>query len=334
MCKRSLANSKMTLNTQGAPIIVAERIIEWRSYLQRRRTIDSADIAKFEQQLMAHHVELQKAGLDDDEAFLIAVKRIGDQQSRVWGSTFEFADQLWKQLNAMRSKNKVRVSWGAEAVVAIGLAIAAALAIKVPELMGVRIDGSDANPSFYARNLSLFVLPFLAVYFVWKREVKRSNLVWMITPFALAAVLMNVIPFASLGSTELLAALHLPIAMWMLVGLSYASGNWRDHDHRMNYVRFSGEWFICYSLIALGGGVFMGITNMIFSAISLDVEWLVSTWILPCGAMGAVIIAGWLVESKQNLLESMAPILTLLFTPLFTVLLFDHDALDRQRHQC
>ena len=119
----------------------------------------------------------------------------------------------------------------------------------------------------------------------------------------------------------MLAALHLPMALWLAVGVAYAGGHWRDHQQRMNYVRFSGEWFIYYALIAAGGGVLMGITMFIFGAIGLDVELLLTSWILPCGAMGAVIIAGWLVEAKQSVIENMAPVLTMLFTPLFTLML-------------
>jgi hypothetical protein len=89
----------------------------------------------------------------------------------------------------------------------------------------------------------------------------------------------------------------------------------------MNYVRFSGEWFIYYALTALGGGVLMLLTLFIFSAIGLPPERLLATWILPCGAVGAVVIAAWLVEAKQSVIESMAPVLTLVFTPLFTLVL-------------
>ena len=39
------------------------------------------------------------------------------------------------------------------------------------------------------------------------------------------------------------------------------------------------------------------------------------------GAAGAVIIAGWLVEAKQSVIENMAPVLTKVFTPLTTLLL-------------
>ena len=42
---------------------------------------------------------------------------------------------------------------------------------------------------------------------------------------------------------------------------------------------------------------------------------------LPSGAAGAVVVAAWLVESKQRVVENMAPVLTMLFTPLFAVML-------------
>jgi hypothetical protein len=65
----------------------------------------------------------------------------------------------------------------------------------------------------------------------------------------------------------------------------------------------------------------MMLTLFIFHAIGLRAEPLVFTWILPCGALGAVVIAAWLVEAKQSVIENMAPVLTLLFTPLFTLVL-------------
>jgi hypothetical protein len=44
-------------------------------------------------------------------------------------------------------------------------------------------------------------------------------------------------------------------------------------------------------------------------------------WMVPCGGLGAVLVASWLVEAKQSVIESMAPVLTRLFTPLFTIIL-------------
>jgi hypothetical protein len=88
----------------------------------------------------------------------------------------------------------------------------------------------------------------------------------------------------------------------------------------MDFVRFSGELVIYYVLIAIGGGVLTGFTVGMFAAIEMDARWLAQDWLLPCGAMGAVIIGSWLVEAKQRVVENMAPVLTRLFTPLFTAL--------------
>jgi hypothetical protein len=117
------------------------------------------------------------------------------------------------------------------------------------------------------------------------------------------------------------AALHLPIALWLVVGIAYVGGRWFECGGRMDFVRFSGELFIYYVLIALGGGVLTAFTMMMFAAIGVDAGWIAEDWLVPCGAMGAVIVGSWLVEAKQSVIENMAPVLTRLFTPLFTTVL-------------
>jgi hypothetical protein len=52
-----------------------------------------------------------------------------------------------------------------------------------------------------------------------------------------------------------------------------------------------------------------------------EISGLAGDWLIPCGAMGAVIVGSWLVEAKQSVIENMAPVLTRLFTPLFCILL-------------
>jgi hypothetical protein len=89
----------------------------------------------------------------------------------------------------------------------------------------------------------------------------------------------------------------------------------------MNFVRFTGELVIYYALIAFGGVVFTGFTLMLLRAIGVEAPWLARDWIVPCGALGAIIISAWLVEAKQSVIENMAPVLTRIFTPLFTILL-------------
>ena len=306
---------------KGTRITLEEGIAEWRSYLRRRPAIHSVDADELEDHLRSQAGALVYAGLTEDEAFLIAVKRIGELDTLSREFAREHSERLWKRLVVAPEDGAGVGAVGKEALVAVALAVAAAVAIKVPELFGVRMQMDQELPEFYVRNLSLFVLPLLAAFFAWKRSLAPADRLWLAAPFVAGAVAINLMPFASRAHTEILAALHLPIALWLAVGYAYAAGRWRDHDQRMNYVRFSGEWFIYYTLLALGGGVLMALTGFVFSAIGLKPQPLLVTWILPCGAVGAVVIAAWLVEAKQSVIENMAPVLTLIFTPLFTLLL-------------
>jgi hypothetical protein len=189
----------------------------------------------------------------------------------------------------------------------------------VPELFGLEW-GTAGHEMFYARNFSLFVFPLLTGYFVWKRRLGVRSWLWLAVAFVAAVIFANVYPFQTGSDTEALTALHLPIALWLPVGISYAGGRWGESEGRMDFVRFSGELLIYYALIALGGGVLIGLTAGMFGAIGIDLEPVLEEW-LPCGVLGAVIVASWLVEAKQSVIENMAPVLTRLFTPLFALAL-------------
>ncbi len=304
------------------------QVDQWRNYLRRRQAIDVVDVAELEDHLREQVAALQAAGLALDEAFLIGVKRLGDLDALSREFAQEHSERLWKQLLVSPPAGDGSRLVGANGLVALGLAMAAAVAIKVPALFGMRL-GEDAG--FYLRNLGFFVLPLLTGYFVWKRKrLDRRTLGWLVAAFVAAAVFANAYPFAAQvpgspthdpGNTETLTALHLPIALWLAVGIAYAGGRWGQVGGRMDFIRFSGELFIYYVLIALGGGVLTMFMAMIFRAIGVDVEPFFQSWLLPCGAMGGVVIASWLVEAKQSVIENMAPVLTRLFTPLFAIVL-------------
>ena len=301
-------------------VSLEEQIDLWRSYLRRRQAIHSADIAELEDHLREQVTVLVDAGLTTDEAFLVAVKRMGklDALSREFAR--EHSDRLWKQLVVVPSDTgEQRPAARTDAIVVFCLAVAAAVVIKVPTtLFGI---GLEENAGFYARNLSLFVLPLLTGYFVWKRRLDTGTIRWLAVAFVAAGVFANVYPFAPEGYTETLTALHLPIALWLVVGIAYAGGRWGEVAGRMDFIRFSGELFIYYVLIALGGGVLMASMRFIFQSIGIDVEPFFESWLLPCGAVGAVLVASWLVEAKQSVIENMAPVLTRLFTPFFAAVL-------------
>ena len=294
------------------------QITRWRTWLRRQPALRPADVDELEGHLRDQIAALLEAGLAEDEAFLVAVKRMGrlDAVSREFAR--EHSDRLWKQLVAAPDDDAPGPAARTETFVVLGLAAAAALAVQLPRLFGHQFG----EGAFYVLNASLFVLPLLTGYLAWKRGMDRARCAWLAAPFAAAAVAVNAIPFTPGGHTEVLAALHLPIALWLAVGFAYVGGNWRGNvGGRMDFVRFSGELFIYFVLMALGGGVLTMFTIVSFDAIGLDVEGSAQLWILPSGAMGAVIVGAWLVEKKQSVVENMAPVLTRIFTPLFAALL-------------
>ncbi|MBI4419106.1 MAG: hypothetical protein HY563_10030 [Ignavibacteriales bacterium] len=297
-----------------------KQIDQWRSYLLRRQAIHSVDVAELEDHLREQVTALVKAGLSSDEAFLVAVKRMGalDALSREFAR--EHSDRLWKQLVVLPADPGEQGGWTrSDAFVAFALAVVAAILLKLPELFFALRP--DENAGFYARNLSLFVFPLLTWYFVWKRGLGAKTVPWLAVTFVGAGVFANVYPFGMGSNTEVLLAIHLPIALWVAVGVAYAGDRWNEVAGRMDFIRFSGELFIYYVLIALGGGVLTAFLVMMFQSIGIDSEWFIQSWLIPCGAAGAVLVASWLVEAKQSVIENMAPVLTRLFTPLFAALL-------------
>ena len=276
-----------------------EQITQWRAYVRRRQAIHGPDVEELEGHLRDQLVALTEAGLAGDEAFLVAVKRMGslDALSREFARAH--SERLWKQLVMAPDVETPANTGRAEILVVLSLAVAAALAVKVPALFGLRISPDDELPLFYARNASLFVFPLLAVYFVWKRGLGVVSGLWLALPFAAGAVFANVFSFPKGSHTEVLTILHLPIALWMAVGFAYVRGRWFADGGRMNFVRFTGELFIYYVLIALGGGVLTGFTVIMFDAIGMKPEWFIGGWLIPCGAAGAVIIGSWLVEASK-----------------------------------
>ena len=234
----------------------------------------------------------------------------------------EHSERLWKQLvlpgepdvpTAARSRRELAVM--------VLCAAVAALAIKVPALFGIDISDDDAG--FYMRNEPL-------------RAAAARRLFRLATPGRSARHRgARVAVHCRRGRRErvsagrdsqsiVLTAIHLPIALWLVVGVAYVGGDWRSDRRRMDFIRFTGEWLIYFVLIGLGGGVLVLFTVGTFDAIGLDAEEFINSWLLPCGAMAAVIVSAWLVEAKQSVIENMAPVLTRVFTPLFaaTLLVF------------
>src|SRR6476619_83946 len=293
---------------------VETEIAEWRAHVAKAPAVNGHDVAELEDHLRNQIDELCAAGLAADEAFLVAVKRMGELDGVSREFAREHSGRLWKQLFEPDEEATLLGEGWLDALV---LAIGAAVAIQVARLSA---GFPDEEPTWLARNLGLIVLPFLAAYFARRRQLDARGWLATAAQFAVAAGVINLYPYDADSDTEILVALHLPVVLWFVVAFPYMGGTLRSHESRMNFVRFTREWFIYYVLIALGGGVLMGLTAGILQPTGVDGD-RIAQWVMPSGAAGAVVVAAWLVESKQRVVENMAPVLAMLFTPMFALML-------------
>ncbi|GAA2017722.1 permease prefix domain 1-containing protein [Pseudokineococcus marinus] len=300
----------------GGPADLEARVADWRAHVGRSPAVSPADVEELEAHLRDQVDDLRAAGLTDDEAFLVGVRRLGAVDALSAEYAREHGDRLWKQLvlappGAAAGRRRLRR--------AVLLAVGAALAVQV-----LRLLGGTLGEVAVAGLAPVVVLPFLAALVGAGREDgERLGARWLVVaaPFAAGAALVLLPPWAEGSSTQVLVALHLPVVLWAAVGYALVGGRWRSPSARMDVVRATGEWVVYYALIALGGGVLVGATVLLLAPLGDAVVEQVLLWLVPSGAAGAVVVAAWLVEAKQSVVENMAPVLTAVFTPLFAVVL-------------
>ncbi|XVV10067.1 permease prefix domain 1-containing protein [Actinoplanes sp. CA-131856] len=293
-----------------------DQFVRWREYVRRRPELVESDADELEDHLRHSVDELVMLGLSRDEAFLVAVKRMGglDELSREFAR--EHSERLWKQLMFTGEPGVPGKSRDLAAMLVC--AFGAVVSIKVPALFGLSWQDFGV---FYGANLSLFALPWLAAFLLWRRRPATWVYGVLVALFALGAVVANAYPLGESDQSAGLVMTHLPAALWLVLGLAYVSDDLRSSRRRMDFIRFTGEWFVYFVLMMLGGGVLIAFLYGIFEAIGIGADDLIQGWVVPCGLVAAAVVGGWLVEVKQGVIENIAPVLTRLFTPLFTVTL-------------
>src|ERR671918_1930341 len=274
--------------------LLESQIAEWRAYVGKAPAVNGHDLDELEGHLRDQIAELDAAGLTADEAFLVAVKRMGDIDILSREFARERSGRLWKQL--VLSGEDAAAGSASGWLEALVFAVAAAVSVQVARLAA---GFPDEEPSWLARNATLFVLPFLAGYFARRRQLDTRRWVRTAAPFVLAALVVNLYPYGAGSATDALVALHLPVVLWFAVAYPYMAGNVRSHERRMDFVRFTGEWLIYYVLIALGGGVLMGLTVGILEPAGVDVD-RVAAWVLPSGAAGGVVVGARRGAAEQR----------------------------------
>ena len=262
---------------------------------------------------------LRTAGLAPDEALLVAARRLAASNPEVRAFAREHFAGLWDEPEPAPTETDERSTKRRGFRVMVAFAVAAAVAVRLPEAFGFGLADPD-DASFYMRNFSLLALAPLAGWFVWLKRPPRWVIFAIGAVFAASASVINAYRFDDDSSTFVLAALHLPVLLWLVIGLARLGDRWRLSGPRMDYVRFTGEWITYGALIALAGAVFSALTVGAFVALDIDTRWM-TEWVMVAGSAGAVVVTAWLVEFWAGAVSKFASMLAYIFTPLFAAML-------------
>jgi len=292
------------------------QINSWRDHLRARGNFTESDISELESHLRDEIDDLITSGLSPDEAFLISVKRLGnaDAISREYAKVN--TANLWKHF--MLDPVDPQAGWQnrRDIIMVVLFSLLAGTLIKLPELLSLK--WFTANPDlYYVRNLSLFILPFISVFFLVKRGAETAAWRRILGIFALSAVLINLYPSYAPHHTAMLSGMHLAMFLWLLTGVAYIGRDWQGRQGRMNFIRFSGESFIYAVLVMAGVVVLGGFIIAIFKSIGIDAERFFEKYLIIYGGCAAALISIYLADAKKSVVENFAPILAKIFSPLF-----------------
>lgn len=197
-------------------------------------------------------------------------------------------------------------------------ALITGLLTKIPLLVGLEED------LFFSRNIGLLVFPILMVYFLWKQQTGYQQWILPFLSVVASACYINLLPYDSSSDSIMLASMHLPIFLWVILGYAFTGGDLKDDRKKIDYLRYNGDLVVMTSIIVLSGMLFTAITIGLFSLIGLDIGEFYSRHVAIWGIGAIPALATHLVRNNPQMVNKMSPLIARIFTPLVfaTLLIF------------
>ncbi len=248
---------------------------------------------------------------DDQSSFRSAFNNIypdisGNTAAQVWHERLNFEHE--------------GISWGTsnELLFIIVASCIAGLIAKLPEFLGINEE------YFYPRNIGFIFFPLLTIYFAWKQKLPVKNLVASLTIMLGAALYINFLPKNDNSDTLILACIHLPVFIWTLVGFTFTGNDLKNHQGRLDYLRYIGDLIVMTTILLLSGGILTGVTLGLFSLIGVMIQEFYFKYIVVCGLAAAPIIGTYLVQTNPQLVRKVSPVIAKVFTPLVLIMLVSY----------
>jgi hypothetical protein len=199
----------------------------------------------------------------------------------------------------------------------LGIIIAATIA-KLPEIFSL-------DPEFfYPRNSGFIVFPLLTAYFAWKSRLPVFPKIFIALTTLLCILFINLAFNQDIRNTQtlLLSCIHIPLVLWALLGVAYTGGEDPGGDRRLSYLRYNGDFIVMISVILLASIIFAAISFQLFRMIGWDADKIFSQYILICGLAASPIVATFVIETNNQVVSKVSPVIARIFSPLALITVF------------
>ncbi|PFU95466.1 DUF4153 domain-containing protein [Bacillus anthracis] len=254
--------------------------------------------------------ELERMYRKDPKAFKKSFSQAWDEKS-----DSQILAAWYERLHFKETAKKEKVSLFQKGFLFMGmLAILAGLSTRI-------IFHFVEQEAIAPINLAFGVIPFIAVYFIYNNTPKKSIIYWLAALFLISGFYLNMLPVNYKDST-ILAYLHLPIFLWILVGLAFTGNEYSKGSTRLAYIKFNLEYCLLYASMAVSGMILAIFTMRLFSFVDLDIGEFYFSNVVLFGAAALAVVAAYLVSLNLKLAKNITPYISKIFSPLVLITLF------------
>jgi len=187
----------------------------------------------------------------------------------------------------------------------------AAVSGIITRLLPLVFEGKPVLPL----NMASSVLACVTAFLSFSRPVKPVIRLALAAVFAVPLAFINILPDFTSDST-VLAYMHLPILLWLAMGLAFAGDSYKDDEARLSFIKFNGQFAIIYLSMAGTGMLLAVLTNTLFSVIGLEISEFYFENVVLFGAASLAVVAAYLASGNLKLAKAIAPYLARIFSPL------------------
>lgn len=169
-------------------------------------------------------------------------------------------------------------------------------------------------------NLAFGVIPFIAAYFIYNNTPKKGIIYFLAAFFLISGVYLNMLPL-NYKDSVILVYLHLPILLWVMLGLAFTGNEYSKGSTRLAYIKFNLEYCLLYASMAVSGMILAVLTMRLFSFVDLDIGEFYFSNVVLFGAAALAIVAAYLVLMNFKFAKNITPYIAKIFSPLVLITL-------------